>query len=69
MIDRIRNERKREMCKLKRDVVDRPEEGVLKWFVYKCRMNEERMVGKVLRSKVDLVRVTGRPKWRWMDEV
>lgn len=31
-IDRIRNERIREMCKWKKGVIDREEEDVLKWF-------------------------------------
>ena len=61
-IDRIRNERIREMCKWKRGVVDRTEKGVLKWFRHMCRMNEDRMVGKVLRSEVDGGRGKGRPK-------
>ena len=34
-----------------------------------CRMNEDRIVGKVLRSEVDGVKGRGRPKWRWMDGV
>src|ERR1700755_3180917 len=52
-IDRIKNERIREMCEWKRGVVDRAEEGVIKWFGHMCRMNEDRMVGKVLRFEVD----------------
>ena len=58
-IDRIRNERIKEMCKWKKGVIDRAEDGVLKWFGHKCRMNEDRMVGKVCRSDVDRGRVGG----------
>src|ERR1044072_9048509 len=61
-IDQIRNERIREMCKWKRCVVDRTEEGVLKWFGHMCRMNEDRKVGKVLRSDMDRGRGGGRTK-------
>ena len=68
-IDRIRNKRKREMYKWKRGIVDRAEEGVLKWFGHMCRKNEDRLVGKVLTSEVDGGRWRGRPKWRWMDGV
>ena len=57
------------MCEWKRGVVNRAEEGVLKWFRHMCRMNEDRMVGKVLRFDVDRGRGKGRPKWRWMDGV
>src|ERR1044072_9255326 len=45
------------MCKWKKGVIDRAEEGVLKWFGHTCRMNEDRMVGKVRRSDVDRGRV------------
>ena len=41
------------MCEWKKGVTDRAEEGVLKWFGHMCRMNEDRMVSKVLRSDVD----------------
>ena len=58
-IDRIRNKRIKEKCKWKKGVIDRAEEVVLKWFGHTCRMNEDRMVGKVLRSDVDRGRVGG----------
>src|ERR1700755_1328703 len=45
-IDRIKKERIREMGKWKRGIVDRAEEGVLKWFGHMCRMNEDRIVDK-----------------------
>src|ERR1700755_3191838 len=61
-IDRVRNERIKEMCKWKKGVIDRAEEGVLKWFGHTCRMNEDRMVGKVRRSNVDKGRVEGEEK-------
>ena len=32
---------------------------MLKWFGHTCRMNEDRMVGKVRRSDVDIGRVGG----------
>src|ERR1044072_2646309 len=69
-IDRIRNERIREMCKWKKGVIDRAEEDVLKWFRHTCRMNEDRMVGKVRRSDVDRGRVgggEGRSEDVWME--
>ena len=56
------------MYKWKKGVIDR-EECVLKWFGLMCRMNENRMVGKVLRSDVNRGSGKGRPKWRWMDGV
>ena len=52
-VDRIRNERIREMCECKRGIVRRAEEGVLRWFGHMCRMDENRMVGRVMRSEIE----------------
>src|ERR1700755_231052 len=68
-VDRIRNERIREMCRWKRGIVGRAEEGVLRWFGHMCRMDENRMVGRVMRSEVEGGRGRGRPRMRWMDGV
>src|ERR1700755_3177614 len=68
-VDRIRNERIREMCGWKRGIVGRAEEGVLRWFGHMCRMDENRMVGRVMRSDVEGGRGRGRPRMRWMDGV
>ena len=68
-VDRIRNERIREMCGWKRGIVGRAEEGVLRWFGHVCRMDENRIVGRVMRSEVEGGRGRGRPRMRWMDGV
>ncbi|KAL7644492.1 UNVERIFIED_CONTAM: hypothetical protein RMT77_005324 [Armadillidium vulgare] len=68
-VDRIRNERIIEMCGWKRGIVGRAEEGVLRWFGHVCRMDENRIVGRVMRSEVEGGRGTGRPRMRWMDGV
>ena len=47
----------------------RAEEGVLRWFRYMCRMDENRMVSRVMRSEIEGGSGRGRPRWRWMDGV
>ena len=68
-IEKIRNTRIKEMCNWNKGLMNRVEQGILRWFGHVCRMNEERMVGKVFRSEVEGIRGRGRPKGRWMDEV
>ena len=63
-VDRIRNERIREMCGWKRGIVGRAEEDVLRWFGHMCRMDENRMVSRVMRSEIEGGRGRGRPRWR-----
>src|ERR1700755_1290274 len=66
-VDRIRNERIIKMCEWKRGIVLIAEEGVLRWFRHMCRMDENRMVSRVMSSEIEGGRGRGRP--RWMDGV
>ena len=68
-IDRVRNERIKQLCKWTRSVVARGEQGVLRWFGHVVRMSDERLVKKVFDSTVGGFRGRGRPKWRWLDGV
>ena len=68
-VDRVRNNRIKEMCEWKKSMTERAEQGVLRWFGHLIRMNEERIVKKVFNSEVDGERGRGRPKLRWMDGV
>ena len=52
-VDRVRNERIREMCGWNRGIVGRAEKRVLRWFGHMCRMDESRMVGRVMRFEVE----------------
>ena len=67
--DRVSNVRVREMCGNKKSVVERAEEGVLKWFGHMERMSEERLTKKIYVSEVEGTRRRGRPNWRWKDGV
>ena len=61
-MDRVRNVRIREMCEWKRGVVERAEQGILRWFGHVCRMSEERNALRVFKSEVEGTRGRGRPK-------
>ena len=67
--DRVSNVRVREMCGNKKSVVERAEEGVLKWFGHMERMSEERLTKKIYVSEVEGTRRRGRPIWMWKDGV
>ena len=67
--DRIRNERVREMCGGKRSLLERAEQGVLKWFGHVERMGEERLTKRIYKSEVVGTRGRGRPRRRWRDGV
>ncbi len=52
-----------------RELAERAEQGVLRWFGYVERMEEERLVKKITRSDVRGVRPSGRPRVGWLDSV
>ena len=43
--------------------------NVLRWFSHVERMDDERLLKKVLKSKVDGISVRGRPRFGWMDGI
>ena len=65
--DRVRNVRIREICGWNRSLVERCQQGILKWFGHIVRMGEDRLVKKLFESKVGGNMGRGRPKGRWMD--
>ena len=68
-VDRVRNEEVRRRTGVTRQLADRAEQGVLRWFGHVERMAEGRMVKKITRSDVRGVRPRGRPRTGWMDSV
>ena len=69
LMDRVRNTEIRERCGDRKSVLERADEGVLKWFGHLERMNEDRLVKKVYTSEVGGTRGVGRPRFRWKDGV
>src|SRR5215469_4432105 len=50
---RIRNERIRERCGWDRSLISRYEQSILKWYGHVMRMNEDRLMKKVLNDVVE----------------
>lgn len=68
--DRWRNDRVREVCGLRnRSMGERVQQGVLRWYGHLERMDNDRLVNRIYRSKIHGVRGRGRPWKRWMDGV
>jgi hypothetical protein len=60
--DRVRNEKIRDGCNFKMDVVTRTKVNKLRWFGHIERINEERMKEKIYMAKRKGVRKRGRPR-------
>ena len=68
-MDRVRNEEVRRRAGIERELASRADQRVLRWFGHVERMDEYRMVRRVLMAKVNEGRVRGRPRLGWMDGV
>ena len=68
-LDRIRNEEVRERTGMRKELADRVDMNVLRWFGHVERMDNERLTKRVMNSKVDGRNVRGRPRFGWMDGV
>ncbi len=66
-MDRVRNDEVRRRKGVVRELAERTEQGVLRWFGYVERMVEERLVKKITRSNLRGVRPRGRPLMEWLD--
>ena len=68
-MDRVTNEEVHGRAGIKRELVSRADQRVLRWFGHVERMDEYRMARKVLTAEVSGGRVRGRPRLGWMDGV
>ena len=68
-LDRVRKEVVRVRTGVNRELAARVDINVLRWFGHVERMDNERLVKKVLNVKVDERIDRGRPRFRWMDGV
>ena len=68
-MDRVRNEEVRRRARIERELASRADQRVLRWFGHVERMDEYRMVRRVLMTEVSGGRVRGRPRLGWMDGV
>ena len=68
-MDRVRNEEVHRRAGIERELANRPDQRVLRWFGHVERMDEHRIARKVLMAEVSGGRVRGRPRLDWMDGV
>ncbi len=52
-----------------RELAEQAEHGVLQWFGYMEKLEEEHLVRKITISEVRGVRPRGRPQMEWVDSV
>jgi hypothetical protein len=68
-IDKMRNERIRELCGVERGMNERINESLLRWFGHMERMDESRLVKRMYSSECEGSKPVGRPKKRWIESV
>ena len=68
-LDRIRNEVVRARAGVRRELATRVDMNVLRWFGHVERMDNERLLKKVMNARVDGRSVRGRSRVGWMDGV
>ena len=54
---------------IERELASRADQRVLRWFGHVERMDEHRIARRVVISEVSGIRVRGRPRLGWMDDV
>ena len=68
-LDRVRNEVVKARTGVRRELAARIDMNVLRWVSHVERMDNERLLKKVLNAKVCGRSSRGRPRFGWMDEV
>ena len=68
-LDRVRKEVVRARTGVRRELAARVDVNVLRWFGHVERMDNERLLKKVMNAKVDVRSARGRPRFGWMDGV
>ena len=63
----VRNEVVRARTGVRRELAARVDVNVLRWFGHVERMDNERLLKKVMNAKVDGRNARGRPRFGWMD--
>ena len=68
-LDRARNKVVRVRTGVRRELAARVDVNVLRWFGHVERMDNERLLKKVMNAKVNGRSAGGRPRFGWMDGV
>ena len=67
LLDRVRNEVVRARTGMRRELEARVDVNDLRWFGHVERMDNERLLKKVMNAKVDGRSTRGRPRFGWME--
>ena len=68
-LDRVKNEVVTARTGVRRELAAGVDMNVLRWFGHVERMDNERLMKKVMNVKVDGRSARGRPRFGWMDVV
>ena len=68
-LDRIKNEVVRARTGVRRELATKVDMNVLRWFGHVERMDNERLLKKVMNARVDGRSARGRPGVGWMDGI
>ena len=68
-LDRLRNEEVRERTGVRKKLAERVDTNVLRWFGHVERMEDGRLLKKVVKARVEGRGARGRPRTGWMDGV
>ena len=68
-LDRVKNEVVRAKTGVRRELAVRVDMNILRWFGHVERMDNERLLKKVMNAKVDGRSARVRPRFGWMDGV
>ena len=67
--DRLRNTVVRDRTGVKKELAERVDKNVLRWFGHVERMDDEKLLKRVVNARVDGRGARGRPRLGWMDGV
>ena len=68
-LDRHRNEEVRERSEVRMDLANRVDRNVLRWFGHVERMEDERLLKRIVNARVDGRGARERPRFGWIDGV
>src|SRR5678815_3266590 len=68
-IDKMKNERIRELCGVKKGVNERISESTLRWFGHVERIDDSRLVKRIFSGEYAGSRPVGRQKKKWIESV
>ncbi len=66
-MDRLRNEEVRRRTNVTKELAERVDMQVLRWFGHMERMDDGRMTKTVMKAGVNGRGARGRPRYGWMD--